>query len=156
MRNLGIAVAAGVLVVAAFFGGTMYADSTSSEETSVHGEFGGMGAEDRAYTQEMTPEEGMTYMQEQFGGEMPEGMPPGRFGGTRGGVLEGSIISIDDESVTIELEGGGSQIAYVADDTVIAFAEGSGDADLTEGASILVVGEPTGDGILTARVVVVK
>lgn len=140
MSKAGLAVAF-VLVAALAFGGGWVLQDTMADDTA------GI----------MTPEERQAFMQGHFGGERPEGMPAGGMrGGGLGAPMEGTVITVDAESVTVGLEEGGSRTAYYTDDTVVAFAEGCEATEIVEGAQVLVVGELTADGVFTARVVVVE
>lgn len=72
----------------------------------------------------------------------------------RGGTLEGEIIEVAADTITLSLENGGSQTVYTDKDTLIAYTEGAG--ALAAGAEVVVIAEPTADGVTDASLVVVK
>lgn len=159
-----LAIAAIALAAGAFWGGTAYEKST---QPAAAGSFAGatgeaagvrggamaqLSEDERAAFQSMTEEERQAFLEERFGGELPQG---GGLGGmTRGGVLEGEIIEHDADTLTIALATGGSQTVYIDEATLIATVEGA--PELTAGSSVLVISEPSADGVTTASVVVVK
>ncbi len=104
--------------------------------------------EERAQLESMSDEERQAFLQERMGGEAPGGGP------MRGGTLEGVVVDQDADAITIELASGGSQTVYLDDETILAFAEDTG--DLAVGADVLLLAEPVADGVTTARVVVVR
>ncbi len=167
MRNALIALGVVVLIAAAFWGGTFYANAGAND--AVAGEFtpgempaggqmpGGPNAdlteEQIAEMEGMTQEERMTYMQEELGVELPAGGAAGAPGGMRGGQLKGTVIDATGETLTVEIENG-SQTVYLDEDTVVAYAEGA--AQLSTGSEIIVLAEPAADGVTLASVVVVQ
>lgn len=167
MRNALIALGVVVLIAAAFWGGTMYANAGTSDGTATAGTFtpgdapaGGMAGgpmadltdEQIAEMEGMTQEERAAYLEEQ-GIDMPTGAAAGAPGGTRGGQLEGEVLDATAEMLTIELESG-SQTVYLDEDTTVAYAEGA--TDLAAGSQVVVIAEPATDGVTMATVVVVK
>ncbi|NIA26404.1 MAG: hypothetical protein GWP04_12750 [Gammaproteobacteria bacterium] len=160
------AVIAIVLVVAlAAFGAGWYAsgaledDGGSVAVTGEPGLGGGLGRlseEDRAKVQAMTPEERDAFMQEQFGEAVPPGVEPGAPGrGMRGGMLEGEVIEVASDTITVALVDGGSVTVYTSSDTVVAYAEGVESATLAEGQSVSISTVPEADGVTSATMVVV-
>lgn len=166
MKNKGLQVAAGVVLVlaiagGAFWGGTLV--SVNSARQGVAGSFPGKGPgsagplaqlseEERAKVQAMTPEEAREFMQERMGGEVPGGP------GVRAGappVLTGELIAVDEETLTMKLTGGGSATAYLKDDTVTAFAAGVDEDVLSPGDPVTVLAEPAADNVMNATLVVV-
>jgi hypothetical protein len=153
-----------VLVVggAAFWGGVTY----RSAQTPAGANRGGLGVaadavqgaggpmanlsdEERAKLENMSEEERLEYLQENFGSAA------GSAGGPmRGGTLEGEIIEVAADTITLSLENGGSQTVYTDKDTLIAYTEGAG--ALAAGADVVVIAEPTADGVTDASLVVVK
>lgn len=165
MKNRGVQVAGGVVLVlaiagGAFWGGTLV--SARSARQGIAGTFAGGGPggagpmaqlseADRAKVQAMTPEEAREFMQERMGGDAP-GNPGGRAGAP---TLEGELVSVDEETLTLKLSGGGSATVYLEDDTVTAFATGVAEKTLAPGDPVTVVAEPAADNVMSATLVVV-
>ncbi|MBN2846964.1 MAG: hypothetical protein JXP72_00740 [Coriobacteriia bacterium] len=167
MKGSVKAIVAGVAVLvlagAAFWAGTAYqaaqdpalgfarGGALTADGTMPGG--GGLMAsltdEERAQLQSMTDEERAAFMEEKFGeGGLPAGGP------MRGGTLEGEVLEIADDTITLALSGGGSQTVYTDSETLVAYADGAG--DLAVGAQVLVIAEPAADGVTNASVMVVK
>ncbi|MDO8880522.1 MAG: DUF5666 domain-containing protein [Coriobacteriia bacterium] len=154
---LGMLVVAGV----AFWGGTAYQRAQSPTGLARGGLLAADGAvpgggpmasmtdEQRAEFEDMTDEERLEFMQENFGDDAARAGGP-----MRGGTLEGEVIEVADDTLTLSLEGGGSQTVYTDEDTIVAYAEGAG--DLAPGAQVTVIAEPAADGVTTASLVVVE
>lgn len=148
----------------AFWGGTAYQKSTQTTSPGFvagttgeavgarGGAMGQLSEEERAAFQSMSEAERQAFLEERFGGELPQGGGPGVMG--RGGVLEGEVIEHDADTLTIALAAGGSQTVYTDGATLIATVEGA--PGLTTGSSVLVISEPSADGVTTASVIVVK
>jgi hypothetical protein len=120
---------------------------------------GQLSEEERAEMQQMSPEERQAFMQEQFGEDgPPEGMGRGGGAGTAGGAramsIQGEVLEIDAETITIAIEDGGSQTFYLDDATTIAYAEGTS-GELAAGQTVQLMGEPEADGVASATLVVV-
>ena len=142
-----------------FASGALGGDGGSIATTAEPGAGGGLGRlseEDRAKVQSMSPEERAAFMQEQFGGEAPPGTEPGGPGrGMRGGLIEGEIVEVASDTITIALAEGGSMTVYTGSDTVLAYAEGVEVAALAVGQSISISTVPEADGVMDATMVVV-
>jgi hypothetical protein len=90
-------------------------------------------------------------------GELPDDMPsggPGGFGGGFGGAggagfggTSGQITEIDGDTITIETEEGETYQVQIDSDTPVSLAGST--ADLEQGDSITVMGEPDSDGLIT-------
>ncbi len=154
-----VALAVVVLVGAAFWGGTAYEAARSSNAAGAFTADGGRGfpaggpianlsAEEQAELQNMTAEERQQWFQEN-GGDRAAGMG----GPLRGGNLEGEVIEVADDTITVSLDTG-SQTFYLDDDTVVAYAVGAG--ALTAGSTVMVIAAPAADGVTAASLVVVK
>lgn len=154
-----------VLVAGAFWGGSVFGGSQSTVGFAAGGDAQGMRGgpfadlteEEQAELEGMTAEERQAWMEENMGAA-----PDGTMGGpARGGTLEGEVIEVATDSITISLENG-SQTIYLDENTVIAYAEGAG--ELATGSQVMVIATPTGGAanggttsdIATASVVVVK
>src|SRR5574340_756804 len=153
------ALAVVVLVGAAFGGGTAYEAARSSGSAGAFaavdgrgfpggGPMSGLTEEEQAELQNMTAEERQQWFQDN-GGDRAAGMG----GPLRGGNLEGEVIEVADDTITVSLESG-SQTFYLDDDTVVAYVEGAG--ALSAGSTVMVMAAPAADGVTTASLVVVK
>jgi hypothetical protein len=166
LRTVLIVVGIVVLLGAAFYGGIVYQNAKGGAGDGAvaagrpNGPAGGgpmpnLTAEEQAELEGMTDEERQAFMQERFGGQMPGGSAPTGAGrGMGGGLVEGEVIEVADDTITIKLDSGSSQTVYTDDDTVIAKAEGA--ADLAVGSGVFVAATPEADGVTTASVIVVK
>ena len=116
----------------------------------------GLAQMDREQLKDMTEEERQAFFEEQ-GMEPPVGGMGvgGMRGGSGGGMIEGTVLAIDDESITLELADGGSQTIYLGDETTYAETSEAGVAGLAEGVTVRVAGTPQADGVVTADSVVV-
>lgn len=157
MRYAIAVIVAVLLIGAAFWGGTLYAGMTSRspEDRVVAGAPGGgpfaqLTQEDRAKLESMSDEERQAFMQERFGAAAPAG----GMRDPRGGVVEGEVLEVASETVTVKLADGGSQTLYTDADTVIGYAEGA--RGLAVGSEVLAVVEPEADGVVTAGALLVK
>ena len=130
--------------------------ATTAEPGLGGGGLGRLSEEDRAKVQAMSPEERDAFMQEQFGGEVPPGGGPGDLGrGMRGGMVEGEVIEVASDTITVALADGGSMTVYTGSDTVFAYADGVEATALAEGQSVSISTEPEADGVTSAKMVVV-
>jgi len=77
------------------------------------------------------------------GGEAPTGAQ-------MGGFTSGSVVSVDGDVVTLELEDGSTVTVTTADDTTVTATVDSSVAELAAGDEITVVGEADDDGNVSA------
>jgi len=165
VKTVLIIVGAIALLGASFYGGIAYqgAKGASRSDALAAGRPAGAGVggpmanlteEEQAALGGMTDEERQAFMQEKFGDQMPGGAPAGGARGMGGGLMDGEVIEIADDTVTLKLASGSSQTVYTDDDTLIAKADGA--ADLAVGSSVLVAATPEADGVTTATLIVVK
>lgn len=154
-KAIVLALAILVLVGGAFWGGIAYQGAKSpvgfGAGTDAVGRMGGgpmanLTEEEQAELESMTAEERQAWLQENMG-------DVGRGGPARGGNLEGEVIEVADDTITISM-GNGSQTIYIDENTVVAYAEGAG--ELATGVTVMVQADPTTDGVTTATLVVVK
>jgi plastocyanin len=77
----------------------------------------------------------------------------GAGGGTRNGFrpVSGSIISMDDKSITVKLADGSSKIVLLTDKTQIGKAQAATKSDLMQGTQVAVFGSENSDGSVTAQ-----
>ncbi len=122
----------------AFYGGMRYArNKVSLREGSLLSEnFRNLSAEQSQQFMQKNGEEGFA----------------GRFNGQTGpGSLNGEVIAKDDESITIKMRDGGSNIIFFSDSTEIGkFVDGLID-DIEIGKQIFVGGNQNSDGSYTAK-----
>lgn len=159
VKKVLLIIAVLALLGGAFYGGVLYTGtSTPTRGAFVAGEapsgmnggpFADMTDEERTAFEAMTTEEKQAYLEEQ-------GLDAGgRTGGpSRGGLLEGEVVEVADDTVTIALADGGSQTVYTDDDTVIGYAEGAG--ELAAGSQVLVFSASETDGVTTAQAILVQ
>ena len=162
-KKVGIIVAVIVFAAAAFGGGMLLGRNGSTAAlpgtpgATAAGGPGGQGGPmanltdaEQAELENMTDEERQAFFQEKMGSAAPGG---GAGGPARGGQLQGEVVDFAADSLTIKLESG-SQNIYYDGDTVIAYQEGAG--KLAAGSRVLVIAEPTADGVTNASAIVVK
>ena len=163
IKAIALAAAVLVLVGGAFWAGTAFQSAEAGSVTAGPGRgqmlaadgtavpggpMADLSEEELAELQAMTDEERQAWMEENVG-DMPAG---GMGGPVRGGTLEGEVIEVADDTLTISLESG-SQTVYVDDETVYAYVEGAG--ELAVGSQVMVIAEPSADGVTNATLVVV-
>jgi hypothetical protein len=78
---------------------------------------------------------------------LPGGAPSG---GGFGDITNGTIVSVDGSTITLELEDGSSVTVSTADDTTVTQTTDASVSDLAAGDEITVVGEADDDGNVTA------
>lgn len=164
MKNVIIAVAIVVLVGAAFWGGTVYAN-LGSDNSAPAGMQAGAGfpgggpmanltEEEQAQVEGMTDEERRAFFQEKMGDQAPTDAGGARMG-RPGGMVEGEAIDLTDDSITVKItDSDSSQTYYITSDTVIASEEGA--TALASGSKVMVSAQPSTDGVTDATVVVVR
>lgn len=75
----------------------------------------------------------------------------GQTGGFRGGAVQGSILSMDDKSMTVKLTDGSTKIVLLSDTTVYSDTKSEDKSTLTEGTEVAVFGSNNSDGSVTAN-----
>lgn len=147
-------VAVSALVSGSFWGGMAYqsakgpAGMPAGAGQGLRGPGADLTEEEQAELEGMTDEERQAFMQEKFGTNGPTGGGP-----MRGGTLDGEVIEVADDTMTLSLDTG-SQTVYTDADTLVAYVEGA--ATLGAGSQVMVIAQPAADGVTTATVVVVK
>jgi len=121
-----------IAIVAAtlgFFGGSTYASSKGIPNPNPNfARNGAMGAANRANRQ----------------------------GGMGGGLINGTILSKDDQSVTLKLRDGGSKIVFISASTDIGkFVKGAAE-DLQTDENVMVTGKTNTDGSVTASSIQIR
>jgi hypothetical protein len=141
---IGLVVAVAVVVgVAAFFGGRASAGGgTPSPEEAM------------AVIQNLSPEERAQLPQngEDTGtlGSGPGGTGPRSSAGRAGGSISGSIVSMDDTSITVKSADGNTKIVFYSDSTTISESKDVSSDALTVGEDVTVAGSTNTDGSVTA------
>jgi hypothetical protein len=70
--------------------------------------------------------------------------------------LEGEIIEVAADSLTVKTANGGSQTIYFDDTTTVGYAKDVEQGDLAVGNAVIVVVQPEADNVLSATAVLVK
>jgi len=165
-NKVGLIVVAVVLVVAAFVAGGYIGPkflpgaSTSARSGFPGGAGGPMGnltAEEQAKVQNMSDEERRAFFQQKMGADGGAGARNGQGRpGRMGGGIEGEVLTVAADQITIKTAAGGSQNIYVDAKTVYAFAKGVTEHDLAKGDKVVVIAQPETDGVMSATTVVIK
>lgn len=166
MKAVGIILAAVVLAGAAFWGGIAYTNGTSGgaaasangfpgAPTGADGQFRGgpmanLTEEERTRLQGMSDEERQAFFQEKMGDQAP----PAGAGGQRSGAVEGEILEIADDTITVKLADSGSTTIYTDENTVVGYAKGV--TEMSAGSKIIAIVTPEADGVNTASAIVVQ
>jgi len=125
-KNLLIII--GILVILAICGGSFYGGMLYSKSQNVRPVFSGAN------------------------GANFQGARTGRTGAAGGGMISGSIISKDNNSITLQMpNNGGSKIIFYSDTTQISKSALGSASDLANGVSISVTGTTNSDGSVTAQ-----
>jgi hypothetical protein len=72
-----------------------------------------------------------------------------RLGG--GGMIMGTILSIDGKTLTVKVQDGGSKIVFLNDSTAIEKSVSGSLADLTTDKTVQIAGTTNSDGSITAQ-----
>lgn len=85
------------------------------------------------------------------------GTPPsGTAPNGNGGGTSGTIVSKDDESITIKTSDGSSMVIYYSDSTTVTKSSTASLSDLVTGSEISVMGSTNSDKSVTAKEITVK
>jgi len=76
--------------------------------------------------------------------------------GAGGGFINGTILTKDDQSITLKLQDGGSKIVFLSDTTSIDRMAIATPEDLTIGLNVMASGKTNEDGSITARMVQIR
>jgi hypothetical protein len=140
MNNKHKMIVAAVVVVVGigtFYGGMKYEmhKITASRGANFAGRTGGMGMMGQ-------------------GGQFQGGMFARA--GQGGGFVSGSILSKDDQSVTVKLQDGSTKIIFFSDATKISKSAEAKASDLSVGTEVMVTGTANNDGSTTATTIQIR
>jgi hypothetical protein len=124
-KNILSVVALVAVAGVSFFGGMKYTSSASSQNPN---RTGGQG---------------------RVAGTFRQGA--GGAGGANGNFVNGQILSKDDKSITISLQGGGSKIVFISDSTMISKSAAGTKEDLSVGTMVLATGQANPDGSVNGQ-----
>jgi hypothetical protein len=146
-----IIITATIIVISggAFFGGIKYAESKSVSKQIQRNNFQNF--------RNMSPEERQQMAQNS--GSNPGAMPNNRANTSQrngGGSTTGEIISIDDKSLTVKLQDGGSKIIFISNSTEITKTATGTISDLEIGNNVMTNGTTNSDGSITAQTIQLK
>jgi uncharacterized protein (UPF0333 family) len=79
-----------------------------------------------------------------------------RAGGANMGFLNGQVLSVDQNSITVKLQNGGSQNVVLAPSTQYRKAVDGTSADVVVGSQVTITGTTNSDGSLTAQSVQIR
>jgi len=68
-----------------------------------------------------------------------------------GGNVVGEILKMDTQSLTVKLQDGGSRLVFLSDKTTVTKTDPAAVTDLTQGATVRVMGSPNPDGSVSAQ-----
>jgi hypothetical protein len=77
----------------------------------------------------------------------------GQNGMMRGGAVNGTILSMDDKSITVKLADGSTKIVLFSDATTYSNTATASKSDLKTGGTVAVFGTTNSDGSVTASTV---
>ncbi|MFA5087370.1 MAG: DUF5666 domain-containing protein [Candidatus Paceibacterota bacterium] len=72
------------------------------------------------------------------------------------GLVNGSIVSMDDKSITIKLSSGGSKIVFLSASTKVSKMADGALSDLQTGAGVMITGTSNQDGSVTAQSIQIR
>jgi hypothetical protein len=85
------------------------------------------------------------------------GQPNGARGGMQGnGFVAGKIIAKDDQSITIESQGGGSKKIFFSTSTAVTKSTAGSPDDLSVGNSVIINGKASQDGSVSAQMIQIR
>ena len=108
------------------------------------------------YSQSQSPARGQFAMGQFNGQGIPGGAAGARTARNFGGAINGSIIAVDAQSVTVKDRNGGAKIIFLAASSEITKSVAGTAADLVIGQNIMAMGTPNSDGSITAQTISVR
>jgi hypothetical protein len=99
---------------------------------------------------------GMKYQQSQAGSTTQAGRLRGTFGSRTGGntnfqSVRGSIVNIDNNTLSVKLSDGSSKVVVLTDKTVYNKTSNGTKSDVSAGSNVMVIGTSNSDGSITAQ-----
>lgn len=93
-----------------------------------------------------------------FGQRNPQIVGNNTLGGNRtlGGMVSGEIISIDDKSITVKSQDGGSRIIFLSASTTISKMTEGNLSDLIVGSNISINGSSNTDNSINAQTIQIR
>ncbi len=73
-----------------------------------------------------------------------------------GGFVAGKIIAKDDQSITIESQGGGSKIIFFSTSTAVTKSTAGSPTDLSVGTNVTANGKTNSDGSVSAEMIQIR
>ena len=123
-----------IFIIVLIVGGGGFYTGTQYQKSKVE-KFTGMGGVDG----EMVRNTSGNHQGSMGRGAMGQGIP-----------IAGEVVSKDDESITVEIQDGGSKIVFVSEETLVRKTEEGALNDLSVGTKVMVFGTESDDGIISA------
>jgi hypothetical protein len=122
----------------------------------VGGPMAQLSASERAKLQNMSASERQEFLQQKFGASGPDGVVRVGGPGGRGDMsIEGTVLEVAGDEMTVQTSQGGSQAVYIDSDTVMAYTKDSEQATPVKGDKVIVVAQPEGDNVIAATAVII-
>ena len=133
-KKIGLRIAGGLVLIAlSFFIGMKYANAKNAK---------------------VVANRTSQFAQAGLGGQGRAGVARGSSAG--GGFTTGDILSVDDKSITVKLQSGGSKIVLFSPTTEIVKSVLGTQSDMVVGKSVSVVGQTNTDGSVTAQSITLR
>lgn len=76
--------------------------------------------------------------------------------GQNGGFLSGSVLSKDNQSITVKTQDGNTHIVFYASSTSVMKPSPAPMSDIAAGTSVTIAGTPNSDGSITAQSIQIR
>jgi hypothetical protein len=143
-----LTVSAIVLIITAFYGGMQFSNA-SRNPAGGGGNYAGMSGNFNGVARDSTARN--------FAGGRTRPMN-GVQGGTAGGesMIRGEILSVDENSITVNTPANGSKIVLFSDKTEITETVSVTRENLTDGKGVMITGETNEDGTVSASAIMIR